>query len=145
MDLASVYHDENPYHNFAHAVDVLQCLYYMLKELNVFTENPQSLVQRLLRPQDVFALLIAAIGHDAAHPGVNNMFLINSCNPLATIYNDRSVLESLHSMTLFQLLDKHGIIQLIGDTKSEAYKGKTSPFPQLNKHLIFFCVILYRL
>jgi hypothetical protein len=32
--------------------------------------------QDALRPKDVFALLIAAIGHDAAHPGVNNMFLV---------------------------------------------------------------------
>lgn len=131
MDLASVYHDENPYHNFAHAVDVLQCLYYMLKKLNVFSPTRQQekrLAHHLLTPQDVFALLIAAIGHDAAHPGVNNMFLINSCNPLATLYNDRSALESLHSMTLFQLLNKHGILQLIGDTKSDAYKGTTSWF-----------------
>lgn len=48
---------------------------------------------------------------------------INSSNPLATLYNDRSVLESLHSMTLFQLLNKHGIDRLIGDSKSDAYKG----------------------
>lgn len=48
---------------------------------------------------------------------------INSSNPLATLYNDRSVLESLHSMTLFQLLNKHGIDRLIGDSKSNAYKG----------------------
>lgn len=81
IDLASVYHDENPYHNFAHAVDVLQCLFYMLCELGVlpFTNRSmkkKSLPQSLLRPKDVFALLIAAIGHDAAHPGVNNLFLV---------------------------------------------------------------------
>lgn len=131
IDLANVYHDENPYHNFAHAVDVLQCLFFMLCELAVlpFTnkQRKQSNMshkkpQDVLRPKDVFALLIAAIGHDAAHPGVNNMFLINSCNPLATLYNDRSVLESLHSMTLFQLLNQHGILQRIGDTKSDDYK-----------------------
>ncbi|CEP18202.1 hypothetical protein [Parasitella parasitica] len=134
MDLAGVYHDENPYHNFAHAVDVLQCLFFMLCELSVlpFTKKHKSngkmhrKPQDLLRPKDVFALLIAAIGHDAAHPGVNNMFLINSSNPLATLYNDRSVLESLHSMTLFQLLNKHGIVQLIGDTKSAEYRANRS-------------------
>lgn len=85
IDLASVYHDENPYHNFAHAVDVLQCLFFMLCELSVlpFTKKYKSSSklnrkpQDLLRPKDVFALLIAAIGHDAAHPGVNNMFLVS--------------------------------------------------------------------
>ena len=79
--MAGVYHDENPYHNFAHAVDVLQCLFYMLCELGVlpFTNKFQqhkNKPQSLLRPKDVFALLIAAIGHDAAHPGVNNLFLV---------------------------------------------------------------------
>lgn len=130
IDLASVYHDENPYHNFAHAVDVLQCLFYMLCELGVlpFTNKflQRNKPQGLLRPKDVFALLIAAIGHDAAHPGVNNVFLINSANPLATLYNDRSVLESLHSMTLFQLLNKHGIDRLVGDPNSDAYRGKNN-------------------
>ncbi|KAI8981725.1 hypothetical protein BDF20DRAFT_862861 [Mycotypha africana] len=137
-ELASVYHAENPYHNFAHAVDVLQCLFYMLCQLNILPfhtttttttpklpeQPPLSIKQPrdLLRPQDVFALLIAAIGHDAGHPGVNNMFLVNSTNPLATLYNDRSVLESLHSMTLFQLLYKHQIIQHVGDIKSSSYK-----------------------
>lgn len=33
---------------------------------------------RILRPKDIFALLIAAIGHDIAHPGVNNAFLVSS-------------------------------------------------------------------
>lgn len=83
IDLASVYHTENPYHNFAHAVDVLQCLFYMLCELGVlpftnkFAGKKSTKPQSLLRPKDVFALLIAAIGHDAAHPGVNNLFLVS--------------------------------------------------------------------
>ncbi|KAI9257651.1 hypothetical protein BY458DRAFT_558087 [Sporodiniella umbellata] len=118
VDLAYVYHDDNAYHNFAHAVDVLQCSFYMLCELGIlpFTqktktkEGPPSLIQ----PVHAFALLIAAIGHDAAHPGVNNAFLTKTANPLALLYNDRSVLENLHSVTLFQLLSKYGI-----DTKLE--------------------------
>ncbi|KAG2232414.1 hypothetical protein INT48_005717 [Thamnidium elegans] len=31
---------------------------------------------RILRPKDILALLIAAIGHDVGHPGVNNSFLL---------------------------------------------------------------------
>jgi hypothetical protein len=84
IDLANVYHDENPYHNFAHAVDVLQCLFFMLCELAVlpFTNKQRKKSKRkrpqdVLRPKDAFALLVAAIGHDAAHPGVNNMFLVS--------------------------------------------------------------------
>ncbi|KAI9471848.1 MAG: hypothetical protein EXX96DRAFT_509592 [Benjaminiella poitrasii] len=128
-DLANVYRSENPYHNFTHAVDVLQCLYFTLCQLGVMSfhtnaskssksHNPQDLLQ----PKHIFALFIAAIGHDAAHPGVNNVFLVNSSNPLAVLYNDRSVLENLHSTTLFQLLSKHGIIQLVGAPNSDDYK-----------------------
>ncbi|KAI8082829.1 uncharacterized protein BX664DRAFT_339159 [Halteromyces radiatus] len=128
-DLSSVYHDANPYHNFAHAVDVLQCSYYTLQQLGVLpfeSRQDQSLPsfkpQHLLRPIDVLALFIAAIGHDAAHPGVNNLFLVNSAAPLALLYNDRSVLESFHSMTLFQLMKKHGLDQISGGSGTLNYQ-----------------------
>ncbi|KAI8642991.1 hypothetical protein BD408DRAFT_343218, partial [Parasitella parasitica] len=81
LDLASIYHDENPYHNFAHAVDVLQCIYYFTCQLGLvpFADGTpritNSKTYRILRPRDIFALFIAAIGHDTAHPGVNNAFL----------------------------------------------------------------------
>ncbi|KAI8074002.1 hypothetical protein BC940DRAFT_78359 [Gongronella butleri] len=115
-DLSSVYHDANPYHNFAHAVDVLQCTYYIVRQLGLLPypsrPHPIKRPQDLLRPIDLLALFIAAIGHDAAHPGVNNLFLVNSSTPLAMVYNDRSVLESFHSMTLFQLMKKHHLDQI---------------------------------
>ena len=88
IELSGSYHDGNPYHNFAHAVDVLQCLYYFLCRLGLLsfanirmnhaTNNnvSRNRPQYLLRPKDIFALLIAALGHDAAHPGVNNAFLV---------------------------------------------------------------------
>ncbi|KAI9323244.1 hypothetical protein BX666DRAFT_1884687 [Dichotomocladium elegans] len=126
VELSVSYHNGNPYHNFAHAVDVLQCSYYFLCKLGVlpFPGNV-SRPQDLLRPNDVFALLVAALGHDAAHPGVNNVFMINSSTPLALLYNDRSVLESFHSMTLFQILKKHGIDLCIGSTEEYQEFRKT--------------------
>lgn len=79
-DLSTVYHNDNPYHNFSHAVDVLQCLFFMLCETGVlpFTNkhSDKTRPQGILLPIDAFALLVASIGHDAAHPGVNNMFLV---------------------------------------------------------------------
>ncbi|KAF9126777.1 3',5'-cyclic-nucleotide phosphodiesterase [Linnemannia schmuckeri] len=69
---------------------------------------PAIHVSDFLRPEDIFALLVASIGHDVGHPGVNNMFLVNAHTPLAQVYNDRSVLESFHSMALFQVMKKHG-------------------------------------
>ncbi len=83
IDLSNIYHDENPYHNFAHAVDVLQCIYYFLCQMGLLPYadgTPMSTIPkpyRILRPTDIFALLIAAIGHDTAHPGVNNSFLVS--------------------------------------------------------------------
>lgn len=86
-DLSSIYHEENPYHNFAHAIDVLQCIYYFLCQMGLLPfANGTTVITnqksyRILRPKDILALLIAAIGHDVAHPGVNNSFLV-SCTPL---------------------------------------------------------------
>lgn len=82
IDLSSIYHGENPYHNFAHAVDVLQCIYFFLCQMGLLPyadgtpRAAPSKPYRILRPRDIFALLIAAIGHDTAHPGVNNSFLV---------------------------------------------------------------------
>ncbi|KAG0171218.1 3',5'-cyclic-nucleotide phosphodiesterase [Apophysomyces sp. BC1015] len=67
---------------------------------------------RLLRPLDVLALLLASIGHDVGHPGVNNMFMVNTATPLAILYNDRSVLESFHSMAFYHILQQHCFSQL---------------------------------
>ena len=49
---------------------------------------------------------------------------------MATLYNDKSILESLHSMTLFQLLHKHGIDTLVGNLNSVAYKGNIVVAPE---------------
>ncbi|KAI8980443.1 hypothetical protein BDB01DRAFT_851730 [Pilobolus umbonatus] len=78
-DLANIYNNNNPYHNFTHAVDVLQCTYYFLCQLGLLSLADGTLSNHashhILNPRDIFALLIAAIGHDTAHPGVNNSFL----------------------------------------------------------------------
>lgn len=69
FDVCNSYHNSNPYHNFRHAVDVMQSTWYFL---NSISSESMSL---LLRPIDVLALLMAAIGHDVGHPGVNNGFM----------------------------------------------------------------------
>ncbi|KAG0748603.1 hypothetical protein G6F57_004231 [Rhizopus arrhizus] len=130
IDLSNLYHDDNPYHNFFHAVDVLQCIYYFLCQINLLPFADHSTIKKpkddkrhcILRSIDIFALLIAAIGHDTGHPGVNNAFLISTSSPLALLYNDRSVLESFHAMTLFQLLKKHGFDTYLGGVESSQYK-----------------------
>ncbi len=37
-------------------------------------------IKDLLQPLDIFALLMASIGHDVGHPGVNNNFMVKYDN-----------------------------------------------------------------
>lgn len=85
----------NPYHNFPHAIDVTQTVYRMIMvpQLNL-----------VLTSLDIFSMLIAAVGHDVGHPGVNNAFLVKVKDELALRHNDRSPLENMHCSLLYQIL-----------------------------------------
>jgi len=48
-------------------------------------------------------MIIAAVCHDVGHPGVNNPFLVESNDPLALKYNDKSPLENMHCAIMFEL------------------------------------------
>lgn len=106
------------YHNFRHAVDVLQSVFYILIQIRALptynTSNaesagssPKSPIASLISPFDALTLLIAAIGHDVGHPGVNNVFLVKLNAPLAQLYNDSSVLEAFHCAAFSQILRRH--------------------------------------
>ena len=92
------YLKENYYHNSVHAADVLN------SALHLLMSSLHSLGCFL--SVEVFALLVAAIGHDVKHPGFNNSFLIATQDPLALRYNDRSVLEMMHCSLTFQVLER---------------------------------------
>ena len=96
--LRQLYRRDNNYHNFQHALDVLQATYYFLLTAGVVpsvsileTDSrlwkpdkraaPGSLISSLSNA-DIFALYIAAIGHDVGHPGLTNAFMV--CGPLVT-------------------------------------------------------------
>ena len=106
------------YHNFRHAVDVLQSLFYFLVQIGILPPYPvgskppphsenKSPVASLLGPFEALTLLVSAIGHDVGHPGVNNMFLVKLNAPLAQLYNDQSVLEAFHCAAYSQILRRH--------------------------------------
>lgn len=91
MAIRQSYYDSNPYHNFTHAIDVLQAMFYFLCKMNIIPPLFSSTKRRsinvnqqrcrpndLLTVTDAFALLLASVGHDVGHPGVNNAFLV--CN-----------------------------------------------------------------
>mmetsp|Transcript_93516 Transcript_93516/g.185533 ORF Transcript_93516/g.185533 Transcript_93516/m.185533 type:complete len:919 (+) Transcript_93516:178-2934(+) len=91
--LAAAY-QPNPFHNFAHAVDVEHCCrtYMTLAKAKDFLSDVAQ-----------FWLLIAAVGHDVGHTGVNNRFLVEIQHELAMRYNDRSPLENMHCARLFEI------------------------------------------
>jgi 3',5'-cyclic-nucleotide phosphodiesterase len=106
------------YHNFRHAVDVLQSVFYFLLQIGTLPPYPsgaapspftdkKSPIARLLGPFEALSLLVSAIGHDVGHPGVNNMFLVKLNAPLAQLYNDQSVLEAFHCAAYSQILRRH--------------------------------------
>ena len=97
-EMASRY-KSNQFHNFAHAVSVLQASHMILKQLDAAS-------RRKFSRTDALALLLAAIAHDVGHPGTTNYFQTNSLSPLAIKYNDTSVLEHHHCSLAFELLLK---------------------------------------
>lgn len=113
----AAYNDQIPYHNFRHVVDVLQAVFAMLIQLGSLPPYPGSIIPAeslnnaglasLIRPVDALILLVAAVGHDVGHPGVNNAFLVKMKAPLAQVYNDKSVLESFHCAAFTQVLRRH--------------------------------------
>ncbi|GMK55611.1 hypothetical protein CspeluHIS016_0206670 [Cutaneotrichosporon spelunceum] len=136
----AIYHAPNPYHNYIHAIDVLQATYQFLTRINVAppfawlrdlepgttppwkrpseAEKPSkgrgtAGARKILRPQDVLAVVIAAMGHDVGHPGLSNAFMKNAKVPLSVVYDDKSVLENMHCMLSVQLLRKHGFGYLL--------------------------------
>eukprot|EP00669_Euglena_mutabilis_P008824 TRINITY_DN380_c0_g1_i2.p1 TRINITY_DN380_c0_g1~~TRINITY_DN380_c0_g1_i2.p1 ORF type:complete len:344 (+),score=147.51 TRINITY_DN380_c0_g1_i2:834-1865(+) len=113
--LESGYH-ANPYHNNTHAADVVQMTHYVLdpnhgnlKTVIGMTEN------------DLFASLLAAAMHDFDHPGFNNNFHIRTTSYLATLYNDRSILENHHCTCIFDLV-KNPKFNVFASMNWEQYK-----------------------
>ncbi|KAK1936306.1 putative 3'5'-cyclic nucleotide phosphodiesterase [Babesia divergens] len=85
----------NPYHNALHGACVAHMTAVLTKALGL---------RQYLTPIEEFAYLIAALGHDAGHPGKTNAFLRSTQNPLALIYNDTSILENYHASLVCHIL-----------------------------------------
>jgi len=87
----------NPYHNFRHAWDVMQCTYLMLS---------LGRAAEFLTPIEILSLLLASLCHDLDHPGFNNVFQVSTRSPLALRYNDLSVLENHHCAEAYRILSQ---------------------------------------
>ncbi|GAA6027204.1 hypothetical protein JCM8097_002482 [Rhodosporidiobolus ruineniae] len=139
ISLRSAYHARNGYHNFNHAADVTQACYSFLVRMGLapplyllceddYDANlgegrrkwrrnravEEGGMGELMRPMDVFALMVACIGHDVGHPGLTNAYMVNANAPVAQIYDNKSILENFHTVTLIHMLRKHQFEYLLG-------------------------------
>ncbi|CAH7671616.1 hypothetical protein BY996DRAFT_4593891 [Phakopsora pachyrhizi] len=131
-NLEAAYDPRNAYHNFRHAVDVVQAVYTILSHEGVVpsldwvirkeTEGDESMnwhrqpIGRLghaLDDMTIWALLLAAAGHDVGHPGLSNAFMVNARTPIAYVFSDGAVLENFHRITFTRMLREHGFQKLV--------------------------------
>ena len=81
------YHSTNPYHNSVHAADVTQAMHCFMQE---------NKIKKHMTNLEILCSILAAVCHDLDHPGVNQSFLVATNNPLASLYQNNSVLENHH-------------------------------------------------
>lgn len=76
-----------------------------------------------LQPLEIMTMYVAAACHDYEHGGLNNVYLINSRDPLAIRYNDKSPLENHHvSQTFLILKEQEGKFNFINNLSSDDKK-----------------------
>ena len=90
------YNQSNPYHNKEHATDVVNNVYWFLKNCD--------LIKKITDDFDKFIILMGAAIHDVDHNGKNNQFHKATNSYLAIRYNDQSILENHHISYSFKLM-----------------------------------------
>ena len=75
---------------------------------------------------ELFATVLSGAAHDLDHPGTNNMYEIQRKSKLATLYNDKSVLENYHAASFFSMVahKKHECNFLESFTKENQMKAR---------------------
>lgn len=96
-EISERYINTNTYHNYKHGVDVFFTAYRLLVIPGL---------DMALSTLEVFSVLVGALAHDVGHIGVNNLFLVKTKHTLAIQHNDRSPLENMHCVVLYELLRK---------------------------------------
>jgi hypothetical protein len=93
-----------PYHNSTHATDVLHAAHHFLSACGA---------AEFLPALSVFAVLIGAMIHDAGHDGLNNLYHQNALTERALTFNDQSVQENYHCMTILTSMAKDSRIDIL--------------------------------
>ncbi|EAY02473.1 3'5'-cyclic nucleotide phosphodiesterase family protein [Trichomonas vaginalis G3] len=86
-----------PYHNWTHAIDVLQYVSYEIKLTNSHNH---------LKSQELLSVLVAALCHDVGHQGFNNAYNINVKTPFGILFKDTSVMETFHCAMAIKILQE---------------------------------------
>ena len=102
------------YHTFTHAIDVLATTHALLECGGA----------RFLKNFEKTAILLAALGHDALHLGVNNQYLINTNHPLVEEFGLESLQEKRSIDFLLKLFKKNNL-----------YTQSDTSSPMLNKQI----------
>ena len=84
--ISSTYNDV-PYHNWTHACDVCQYVFY-----EIITAKLQDRYTSL----ELYGIFVSAVCHDANHQGFNNIFNVKAETPLGILFKDQSVMEMHH-------------------------------------------------
>lgn len=90
-------YNEPPYHNWIHAIDVLQYISYQVRITNS---------HKILTQFELLAVCVAALCHDAGHQGLNNAFNVNAETPLGILFKDQSVMETFHCTVAIRILSQ---------------------------------------
>jgi len=99
IDISKKYNN-NPYHNFQHAVTVTHFIYLIIKTVHL---------DKYLSKYKLFSLLFSGLVHDIDHPGTDNLFEANKKSFLSLQYNDKSILENHHCSTAFFIIQQDNI------------------------------------
>lgn len=97
IDAASSEYHHIPYHNWNHALDVVQFVFYLIK-LGRLNSSFTKL--------ELLALLVAAICHDMGHSGKSNSFNVKAQTPLSLLYKDQPVMETFHCSSAIKTVAK---------------------------------------
>jgi hypothetical protein len=114
-----MYEAENYFHNFKHAWGVMHMCFHILKR------GGERYVDRL----DVFTILIAALCHDARHPGNSNAFEMATESHVSKKFskvNEVCVLERLHAFVTASILMTeddvgYNLLSTLGQSERERF------------------------
>ena len=105
--IEATYLDQH-FHNATHGADVMQAVYSLLVN---------SPVYKHLEPIERLGVVLAAVTHDIAHPGVNNTFLANTNDKLCQQFGKESTLEKFHLSVAMEVIEDTKILDNLSQTE----------------------------